>query len=177
MQALNARYPIVVDGGYAAPGVCKFCRRGGNSDERGMTDGLCGDKFYGVVYICSYCVLEMAEHYGAASPSTMVKYMADDHQKTLKMHALEERLRKAEGVLHALGASGLLDAADNALNVSVVAEEEDPLPFVSDDDPDEPVTTGEGPQHEVDEPIDEQGPDDPIGLTGATSQQWDDLFG
>jgi len=173
----TARFPVIANGAYAAPGVCKFCGRSGNSDERGMTDSGHSDDFYGVVYICSYCVLEMAEQYGAASPATMLRVLSDGHQRDLRLKGLSDRLDKAEGVLNALGAIGLLDLSDAALSEPAVVSQAETLPFVSDEDTDGTSDTGEEPQLETDESDSVEGPHDPSGLTGATTQQWDDIFG
>jgi hypothetical protein len=162
MSQINARYRVIEDGAYAAPGTCFVCNRHGNSDELGMIDTQKDVDWIGVIYICSFCILEMAEQYGAASPSAQLNNLAAQEATQAQLYAVRERLAKAEGILDGMGALHLLDldpgslSSDHRLNQEVVKESETldlgSTPIV--------VNTGAGTQFEVDESAIEQGPDD-----------------
>lgn len=165
MSNVNARYRVIEDGAYAAPGTCFVCNRHGNSDELGMIDTQKDVDFVGVIYVCSFCVLEMAEQYGAASPSTQLNNLAAQEAVQAQLYAVRERLAKAEGILDGMGALHLLDidpnslSSDHRLNQDVAKESEaldlGSTPIV--------VNSGAGTQLKIDESSVEQGPDDFFG--------------
>lgn len=159
MTNVNARYRVVEDGAYVHPGTCLICGRDGGSDERGMTDTSKDLDYVGVVYICSYCVLEMAEQYGAASPRTQLNNLAAAEALEAQLESTRERLAKAEGLLDVLGAGGLIDIdpATVGINTDPVEEAEVSEPEGA---PTEPPVTGETAQPGVTSETPSEGPDD-----------------
>lgn len=172
MPNVNARYRVVEDGAYAAPGTCLLCGRHGNSDERGMVDTQKDMDYYGVVYLCSFCVLEIAEQYGAASPSTQLNSLAASEAVQAQLYAARERLAKAEGVLSGIGALHLLDVdinspSDEQSVVEVVTTESETDDSGSDENS---TDSGEREQQQVDESLTVEGPDDFFGSTGSDDE-------
>lgn len=162
MVNVNARYRVVEDGAYVAPGICVTCGRHGNSDERGMVDTGVDQDYYGVIYVCSMCVLEMAEQYGAASPATQLNNLAATELLERTLQETKNRLAKAERILDGIGGLHLLDAdlpstSDSIEPVVEVVEEEadESAGPVSDS-----VDPGEALQSAIDEPSAIEGPDD-----------------
>jgi hypothetical protein len=134
-----------------------------------MVDTQTDFDWYGVFYICSFCVLEMAETYGAASPSRQLDNLATLESVERDRDAARERLQKAEGILNALGAGHLIDAvgtdySDVSVSSEVTPEAPEPI---GDGNSDGPFDSGEGEQPETDErPVSER-PDDFFGADGS----------
>lgn len=80
MFSLTSRFREVTDGAYAIPGVCLICR----SSKSNMMDVDADFDYWGAVYICRDCVLEMAEKYGALSPER-AKKLTDNLLKVEKI--------------------------------------------------------------------------------------------
>lgn len=172
MPNVNARYRVVEDGAYAAPGTCLLCGRHGNSDERGMVDTQKDMDYYGVVYLCSFCVLEIAEQYGAASPSTQLNSLAASEAVQAQLYAARERLAKAEGVLSGIGALHLLDVdinspGDEQFTFETDNQEQEGNTSGSDEIA---IDSGEGEQQQVDESPTVEGPDDFFSTTGSDDE-------
>lgn len=172
MPNVNARYRVVEDGAYAAPGICLLCGRHGNSDERGMVDTQKDMDYYGVVYLCSFCVLEIAEQYGAASPSTQLNNLAASEAVQAQLYATRQRLVKAEGVLSGIGALHLLDididSPDSEQSaIEADSQEQESDSFGSDENS---TDAGEGEQQQVDESPTVEGPNDFFSTTGSDDE-------
>lgn len=172
MVFVSARFRLVEDGAYAAPGTCLICKRA--DDERGMTDTQTDLDWVGAVYICSYCVLEMAEQYGAASPQTQLINLATSESRDRELEAASERLQKAEVILNALGAAHLLDMSYDDMRDLVHGVSEEP-PSLGEADVDDSAEPGEGEQPATDERVDSQGPDDFFGSDGPDDEITIDL--
>lgn len=174
MTNVNARYRVVEDGAYVAPGTCLTCGRDGGSDERGMTDTNVDLDYVGVVYVCSFCVLEMAEQYGAASPRTQLNNLAAAEALETQLEATRERLTKAEGVLDALGVLSLLDLDSSSHDLdpddAIVETPEVPEP---EGTPASVIDTGETAQPGVTSETPIEGPDDFFDASGDASDRLD----
>ena len=165
MTNVNARYRVVEDGAYVAPGTCLTCGRDGGSDERGMTDTTKDLDFVGVVYICSYCVLEMAEGYGAASPQTQLNNLAAMEIVETQLTITRERLEKAEAVLNAVGIRDLLDIDPASVGINIPITEA-PTVHEPEGTPTESPVTGETAQPGVTSETPSEGPDDFFDASG-----------
>lgn len=176
MPTTNARYRVVENGAYLAPGVCKTCNRSGSSDDRGMIDTTIDDAFYGVIYICSYCILEMAEQYGAASPTAQLNNLTQMEALASKYEEVSDRLTKAEGVLSALGLNHLLDIDISNIDTVLPAgfdavEVKEPTEAIGDGNTDGPFESGEAEQQSLDISLDSERSDDFFGSDGPDDEQ------
>lgn len=107
-MAVAARFPIVTDGGYLSPGSCFLCRRDGSTDPLGMTDtmqemeGLAGVD--STVYLCSFCVNEMAHQYGCTTPDETAKVAVLIAEMDVTIRDLLAHINKMGSILDGYGA-------------------------------------------------------------------------
>lgn len=104
MQSLNPTSKFkVVDQPYALPSKCAFCGIGHNEDGRRVfIDTTLDLDWYGVVYICSTCFIEVAEALGFISPEAWEKIVKDSTDSLIENERVKgenEGLRIAVGVL------------------------------------------------------------------------------
>ena len=117
----------LVDKPQALPGQCKGC---GAADKFGYIDTGWQEEFYGAIYFCRDCVLDMASYYGAVAPEQYTRSKRELMEAQQKIVWLEMQYRAnikiLEGIdgLVDLRTSGGIDSlSDSSVVVDSTAEE------------------------------------------------------
>lgn len=86
-----------------APGICAIC--GSGQDENGFVDTGLDFDFWGRLYFCPQCTIQLAAVFGFISPLDYADLEAELDFKKLELENAHERIRLLEGIVD--GVSGL----------------------------------------------------------------------
>jgi hypothetical protein len=123
----------------ALPGKCSLCGASDNDDGRKYVDIGFELDFYGVIYFCTHCFIQIADSIGYIAPEVnevIYNDMARHANRVSELEAENVKLRVSLSSLDFLGSHGTVNDFDSGIEESVVEEGRDnSKPSKSTDEP------------------------------------------